>query len=405
MTWITLVVSTLLLFTSHPFEAVAGHETYPYLATTLLGVTLVAKRLKYRLAGCILGVATAFRPDAILMTVILLALDLARSGGSPRAYLRQQSTQDFMRAYGLFMTLWLSFLLIHFGRPIPGTMLAKRAQVMLGHWPIYSPATIANAITHETNASLFYFILVGMAGFGALLSGVRIMEWLSRPERFQGLAWIMHGCLLIMAYTLFKVTFWYWYAIPVLFSLWVPSIIGLVNTVKPPHSLPGILKDNNARLRLAFFWKGMLLVFFGALLVKDSARISYWFKSEHADAHIHAYSEAVSYIKKDSPGGAVILMPEPGSFGYHLGPKYIVVDELGLISPGVAQALIDKNYSWALNKWKPKYIICSWDGLYSACHHDLQKDAYELVGEYDRDFWMPQIHRGAQLYRQKKVKG
>ncbi len=59
-------------------------------------------------------------------------------------------------------------------------------------------------------------------------------------------------------------------------------------------------------------------------------------------------------------------MPEPGSFGYRLGPKYTVVDELGLVSPGVASALLDGDASWAFRTYDPDYLICSWHGDYTS---------------------------------------
>lgn len=64
----------------------------------------------------------------------------------------------------------------------------------------------------------------------------------------------------------------------------------------------------------------------------------------HLNGHIGSYGPVVRYLKEHEPTGTTLVLAEPGNIGYELGPRYMVVDLLGLTSPCVAQSILDGDH-------------------------------------------------------------
>lgn len=401
--WLLCLFGVIVLFITTPFNEVSGHETYAYIAASFIGVALIAYKGAYAIGAVCLALAVTFRPDAILFGGIVIFVDWFRSKVSLKNYFKRRDTGYFLVVYVSLLCLWFLLLAWHFGTFLPGTMEAKKIQVALGYWPLYSIKTSAKYIQDALGNIGLLVMLLGIVFWAAYLGNkLRIKKTLQDGDVVAG-AWLLFALFSASAYFTFNVTFWRWYGVPLVFSILVTSFIGwgqLLDYAESVHCSNGISKSIKG---LVFTSLPLILLITPA--IDNPGRFYVWAKSKNTNAHIYAYSEIIKLIRDDSPGGAIIQMPEPGSFGYHLGPKYFVVDELGLITPGVAAALGTNEFSWALKKWHPDYLICSWPGSYSACFHDLQREDFVLIGEFNHDFWRKHLGRGAQLYKRIRKDG
>ena len=379
------------LFTAFAFNEVAGHETYAFLALAFVGVVLASYE-KMLAAGIIVAIATTFRPDAVLFApIICCAYMLFNKLGLRRALTNKQL---ILFACGFFLVAipWLLFLYSYYGRISPGTMDAKKAQILIGGFAIYDLETIFGYVSGSID-----WIARAAIALGVILFGINLFHsktpspkaFIEKQHSFIGTCWLAFLVISIGFYVSINVTFWRWYGIPAVFSLMIIAFCGFC-------ALTG--KKNEAQkadAKPALFFALAAAI----LLVANIAHIESWFTSENLNPHTKAYYDIAQYLKKAEPDGTVIEMAEPGSFGMQLGPKFTIVDELGLISPGVATALLKGDKTYTNRTYNPKYIVCSWGSPYSACTIPEIILNYDFVGEFDTDFWAKYLSHGAKLYR------
>lgn len=399
--WLIPVIGAIFLFCSNTFNAVAGHETYPFLSLSLLGTVLIGYFRAYLAGGFFLTMAAMIRPDAILLLGIAPTIDWFNSEMSIRSYLKNRNVLGYILICTVLGLVWFSYLIYCFGTIIPGTMAAKKAQAVLGYWPCYTPETLLNYLLNPTSYSGIFIAFVGLVSFAGGIRKKIEQNAVDGPENFVAVTWLTFGILSMCAYFSFNVTFQIWYGVPIVFFIFIVAIVGWSKFIRWVESenrwdKPGITR-HQILITLIFSLVFILLEW------EDVPNVKKWVTTSNLNPHISAYSEIVEYIRKDSPEGATIQIAEPGSVGYHLGPKFKMVDELGLISPGVAQALIRGDFFWALNKWHPKYLVWGWDGRFCVCFNNPQIGGYERIGEFNRVFWWHRYKRGAILYRLKNL--
>lgn len=401
--WMLCFFGAFVLFVTVPFNQVSGHETYPYLAASFIGVVLIAYKRAYGAGAIFLALAVSFRPDAILFGGIVPLLDWMRSGLFLKNYLKRRETIKFILVYAVLLCFWFALLYWHFGAFLPGTMEAKKVQVALGYFPLYSLATTAGYVLMSLGSLGLLVLIIGLVFWGAGMGGkIRSKNVLQDGDVLAG-TWLLFGLVSTTVYLMLNVTFWPWYGVPLVFSLMVVGFVGwrgMLTYLELLRRNDGLLKGVGGNVLISVPLVLMIIPAF-----TNPGLVYEWAKSKNVNAHISAYSEMVEFIRDDAPGGAVIQMAEPGSFGYRLGPKYFVVDELGLISPGVAAGLVSKDFSYPIEKWRPDYLICSWAGTYSACFHGLEKEEFVLIGEFNEGFWKQYLGHGARLYKRAGVKG
>jgi arabinofuranosyltransferase len=130
---------------------------------------------------------------------------------------------------------------------------------------------------------------------------------------------------------------------------------------------------------------GFLLVLFGW---QNGAALAHkWLTVRNVNAHITSYVPAADFIRKANPDGTTIITCEPGAFAFRLGPKYEVIDELGLVSPNVAREIVKGDMDYPFMRWKPKYIIISWHGLYTPEGRPWLAQDYTPVLSFDGPWW------------------
>lgn len=380
------LISAVSLFSSYFLENSAGHETNVFLGAIFLSSYLIFYREKFILGGIGLFLATTFRPD-VLASVLVFLVTLY--------FLRDRFGNGWKRVIYTFiplLILWLIFAKINLGSFLPGTMLAKKAQVALDIWPTFN-------LQHSGAQILEY---LGLRATVFVVSGLFVFLALYRTRfRTAGLAdyqicllAIFAGQLLsYLGYLSLNVTYWSWYGVPPAIGLLCLGLAGWLSVLHRINESELPLEVKNAAL--------VSLAFVGGTLVYPEVLQTYaWAKERHINTHLSAYDEMVAFIKKDAPNGAVIQMNEPGWFGFMLGSKYKINDELGLVTPGVAAALLKGNYRFLYRTENPDYLVCSWGGKYTLCKSRKLNKQYKLVGEFDADFWKTTyVKSGARLYK------
>ena len=415
--WLLCALASAFLFSSTAFNAVSGHETYVFIALAFAATVLISYFQRYGLAAAFLAAAAAVRPDTVLFFFIILALDCLRTNTSLLQYIYRRQTVVFISTYVILMIAWEYFIWNQYGTLIPGTLAAKRIHATFNYWPIYSPLVLAKYFIRQMPIiaiaivmfGLLVFAIVRFRQFNFASSSIKMLDFSKLPnDMFVADVWLLFAIVSACVYSLMHVTFWIWYGVPILFSALLVSFVGWTRV---PSELSRLATSvlptlGNRPATSAYFGTCLMLA---AFIIGVAPSIVYWARTNYVDGHAAAYSEIVDYLHQASPEGATVLASEPGSLGYHLGPKYLIVDELGLVSPGVAQALQRDDYLWSFKKWRPKYLICSWLGKFSGCYQDRLKQYYELVGTFNKTYWnglevydkSVKVADGAELYRLK----
>ena len=394
--WITCLLCACFLFTAIPFNEVSGHETYIYLALAFTGIMVIAYSNDAALSALILAFSVTIRPDTVLFGLIVPLLEWHRSELTLRGFLRRPNTIRFFSLYATSIIAWAVFLFFYFGTFVPGTMAAKKVQATMGYWPIYSINSLATYISSSLGNRASILIGVGTIVWTLLFITKIFKRTRIQPSDIVAASWMIFGLTSALTYITLNVTFWPWYGVPLAFSFMVVSFVGWISIVKFATSPAAQTSTTNKRLSILTRLASLIFL---ASFVDTPSKLEAWAQSKNTNEHIYAYSEIIDYIKKSSPNGAKVQLAEPGSLGYHLGPKYFVIDELGLATPGEAAALAAKDYSWTIHKWKPDYLVCSFRGVYSACEQNLQQGGYTLIGEFNTSFWKQFGGHGAQLYK------
>jgi arabinofuranosyltransferase len=397
--WFLCGLAAVALFTAYPFNEVAGHETYAFLAAALAASVLLFVKDRPVAAAAVFALATSFRPDAVLSIGAALLIDWRLSSLSLKSYLLSQRALRLILVFGALVVAYLAVLAFYFGSPIPGTLAAKKVQVQLGYWPLYSMKVVGAFVARSVG------VLGGaFAGLGLVLLlvfGLRVQPGAAASTAQRGAAALLStalfGAISFTAYLLLNVTFWQWYGVPVAFCLlaagaagWLFAIEAAAAAVRGRPQAPLWLR------RLVPALPALVLLVLAGGSLKD---LNWWLNSKNVNHHISAYTEVADYIKRERPDGAVIQMNEPGSFAYRLGSKFKVVDELGLITAGEAQALARNDHTFLVDSAKPDYLVCSWKGSYTICDTEVANSRFELVGTFNKDFWQPHLGQGARLFR------
>lgn len=396
--FVAAIFFCIFIFISPVLDKLSGHETASYLAILFVSLYLLFTANKYFLSGLLFGLSVTLRPDSILMFLIVFFILCARCLFGQQKRQTSISIIVFVGGFLLLMIPWIIFCDVYFGQILPGTLKAKKAQVLLGYWPLYS----ANIVFKHTifffgGYLLSVFIILILSAIILLISTYSIATLLRNPHSCMIISILFFGIGQFIFYILIKVTFWAWYVNPLWFVLTIGSAISAL-------TLLNFLFASQSKHWVRILAASTLLLVF-ALSVLSFGRIEYWFNEWISDQrniwkHSYSYDSIALYLREKEPAGTTVATAEPGALGFKLGPAFKVVDELGLVSPGVAQKIIEGDFEYPFVTWNPEYAIVSWDGKYTSHHTDWFKERYCLVGEFDYQlFWKNQINRGAYLFK------
>ncbi len=76
-----------------------------------------------------------------------------------------------------------------------------------------------------------------------------------------------------------------------------------------------------------------------------------------------------------------------------------MIDYLGLISPGVAEALIAGDQDYYYQRWHPEYILIVHEAVFAPQGQRWFEENYQLIGEFEHPWWEERLGRGVYLYQ------
>ncbi len=357
----------ILLVTRAELAKTVGHETLTCIALILLGFYIWHAHRS--LAALVFGLATLVRPDAGLAFVSAVAISLIFAPyprwTAPLFIKFLASTAPFL----VPVLMWALFAYVFYGSPIPGTILAKRAEAQLGYWPVSSLSVILEYVFGPPRRIRILFVILPLLGLCVATV---------RRDEVTGVG--IWGILLLAFYAAIGTTFWYWYATPliIIFSLYgvfaLTWILEYAVSWKQSFGIALMTQDEDESSRthyvawvrpipakvLAYRFVIFPILSYGAIaFMLYQAAIT----PPYYNAHLSSFDDVIAYLHDKSPDGTSIATPEPGALAYYLGTQYRVIDALGLASPGVGEHIMRRDLDWAYKTYQPEWILVSYPNL------------------------------------------
>ena len=389
--WVAYLVSvglSLYIFAAPVSNEVVGHETYPFIAILVLSAFLIFFKKQYLAGAVCLGTSPMLRPDCVVFVTLVILVLIAR-----QHTWRDVGKKDVLIvsiASGVLVISWVIFTTIYFGSPMPETMVAKRALRLFG-WPLFGLRVVAQEMLRSLTVCLVVVGIVGIAAtsyslFTLMRRATTPLLRVHRDALCWSLTWMLFAIGLVLAYRQFRVVYFRWYFFPIYFSLLFSTAIAGVDIATQYRRLS----------------RGIIIVGLTALAFDSPTAVKGlvdWIVQRPANLHLQSYDPIVAYLRAHELNGTIVATAEPGNLGYKLGPRFTIVDELGLASPGVARHILLSDLDYPFRRWQPKYVIVSFAGTYSPHERWWFDRVYEKVGEFQHPYWQQTIKRGALLYR------
>lgn len=391
--WLLAAMVALLVFILPVSSIVAAHETYTYVALLVAASYVAIFNKRTYVAAVLLLLATLTRPDSLLFAMILLGAMFASSWlAKPRSI-----NWQVVRAGGVYvigLAAWLVSMKMYYGTFFPGTMDAKKAQVLLGDFPLFTFSAVSAALDQQMAGA--YWVLLAAVSCAAAFVALKqlLMRKGNVSERaLFSIVWFVFAVGLFSAYLTFNVTLWFWYVAP----------IGLALLLAAVGSLSSLAADSAESPVTRNFWVGcgtaLLAMTFVVTQPSGVALTKQFWQGKNVNTHLQSYDPIVAFLRANEPNGTSIAIAEPGTFGFKVGPNYQVYDVLGLASPGVAKALLKGDRNYVVRTWRPKYVVVSWHGEFNPDRQPGFDKMYEKIGEFRHPYWDQTIKTGAMLYR------
>jgi len=390
--WVAYLVSvtlSLYILAAPVSNEAVGHETYPFIAILALSAFLIFFKKQYSAGAICLGISPMLRPDCVVFIALIILILIARQHAWHDVGKNKVLVVSIVS--GLLVISWVTFTTIYFGSPIPETMVAKKAERLFGYWPLFRLKVVEQEMLNRLTVSLGVVLIVGVlaTSYGVFKS----MRHANKPllgVHSDALCWsltlMLFAIALVLSYRQFRVTYWPWYFLPIYFSVLFSTMIATVD-----------LATQYRRLSRDLIIVGLTaLALDGPTAVKG---LVHWIVERPVNIHFQSYDPIVAYLRAHEPNGTILATAEPGNLGYKLGPRFTIVDELGLASPGVARHILAGDLDYPFRRWKPQYVIVSWLGKQNPHERWWFDRLYEKVGEFQHPFWRDAVGRGALLYR------
>lgn len=289
-----------LFFAGWPYFAAlaaTGLEMGALLALLSLSAWLVERR--HPLAGGVIGLLAVFRPEGLLAAAALAVW---------------AGRRDRLLALGV-LTVSVATLWIYFGTPLPQSMLAKAAvygtpgPMASRHWWDWAlPFTFTNAMATTSEGRNFFLISVLVAP--AAVAGA-VALWRVRRTT---LAAVAAAALVVWAgYAATGAAFFYWYFATPLFAWVLLAAVGLPKLVNGPYAYVAVA------LAVAGHWMYEPLLYTGRGYLEGDA-----------------YGAIGRYVAARARPGETVMLEPIGTIGWQARDQRIL-DEVGLVSPGVAK--------------------------------------------------------------------
>ena len=243
---------------------------------------------------------------------------------------------------------------VYYGSPLPGTLGAKLAQRDSGLWPGFSRGLREwlRAFTMQGTSEMFPNLpaapnAIRYIGFIALgIPALLLFRFWLLP-----LAW---ASLFVLGYHLLDVPFYHWYVVPALFGLVILAAAGIAGVVEV------IIRTYRRWGRSAFVpWVGRGLSIMAFLILVPGLLAQIMFIRKYAALEPNPakriYEKAGLWLASNTPPQASVGYFEIGTMGYYSNRS--IIDPLGLVNPGLAPYVANRDFTWAYEHYRPEYII------------------------------------------------
>ena len=337
-----------LFFVASPMLQPAwGLETFFQLGLLVWAFTLY--RLEHLTATAILlAVASLVRPDSLLAAGVI-----------GLHYLATRKTVPW-RAVAAGAAVLIPFLALSwafYGSPVTGTLEAKLAQRDWGVWPQFLPGTLEVLggpvfdllsiegpdhpwLSSANLPNVSRYVALGLLGLVAVVTRYRM--W-TLP-----LAWV---ALYAVAYQALDVPWYWWYQSPLILGLMILAATGAAGLVE--IAVSGARRV--PRLATRYPVAGTL-----SLLVLLILAPGFYTQLDHMrntppPAEREIYQATAKWLRDKTPPDAAVGYDEIGFVGYYSRRR--LVDPLGLVTRGGADAIRHGDYFAAYREHRPDYII------------------------------------------------
>jgi arabinofuranosyltransferase len=320
------------------WPAALGMESFLFLFLMLLSCGLF---FRGRLFWSGFAVALLFltRGEGILLLGIQLAW-------LPLRQLRQKKKLDFsgvlkiLSGFVIPFCAWAAYALPTFHQILPGSLGVKIAQARSGLWPSFW-----QQLWNDWLPSLKSDWQLGSPWLNAwimlIFLGLAVMVLKRRPLRM-ALAWL--ACY-VAGYSLLGVAAYTWYMIPITWATGLAAAEGIA-------FLAGLL----GKWRPWFFKerrvsRGVILAFSAALLIPVALTMNRY----RPHPKCQTYLEICRWIERNASPSQSIAYFEVGYLGFYT--RNPIVDQMGLVTPGAADAIARRDFSSIFWTHDPDYLL------------------------------------------------
>ena len=334
--------SGLLLYPTFPLLlSTLGSETPPFLAL-VLGVFLLYARKYYGPAILALALSILIRSDGVLVAVILGIhyFWINRYQLRQPKFWRAQPWGWIVTAAGVLL-LWHGFAWQYYGAPLPVTLASKQAQGRMAISRLFAPSVLRVAGWYAGDWQ--YWAELGLIVIGLIFAFWQKQRWLLV------LGWTG---LYFLAYTLLRVTGYFWYYAP-LVPGWVVAV-GLGITFWAWLPLPGQWRTSP---KAHTFRNRVVVLLVVALFLAQFLNVNQM--RQTIDKRYPIYRAVGEWLAANTAEEASVGALEVGIIGYFADRP--IIDFAGLIQPEVAgqmqsETTYDDTAVWATLKYQPEYL-------------------------------------------------
>jgi hypothetical protein len=292
----------------------------------------------------------------------------------------------------------LLYLTFTFGSPLPATLAAKRAQIVLGVTGFYAGTTYLEGLLILVNGWLsqtWLYVIPVIALLVGLALAILRDRWV--------LPFLLWACVQIVAYTALGVAPYFWYYAPL-----VPAMVWLIATSaergiviaskakQSPIRHVGIASTQKTRLAMTLVVCLIVLVPFVISIAAIWQAQSGPLPGSDTDASkvlpeakVTIYRRVGEWIEANTPRDATLGATEVGIIGFYA--RRTTIDFLGLLQPDVARALTQGDPSWTLFAYQPDYLaLTAVNPIYNLDprRDDWFQAAYRPIQRFDdARFW------------------
>jgi hypothetical protein len=356
---VTLTASPLVL-------VLWSHESLPAMALSLAAVYCVLTDRTETGALC-LGLAALFRAESLIL-LPLLAWSLSRRD--------LRATGTFIVITFLPYAIWTAYAMITFHTIFTQSLSAREAQFYYAYpWSYLQGLYLRPQELYSELIELRFIraLFLPIVGLG-VVSFLALRRW--RTIYTYILIW---AALTTAVYLVFGLPFVFW------FGLQLPVVIA---------ALVGVLAHEPAdSTPMRFLVRGLAVVIFGLNLIAFTRLIfvpglKFWSTRPPIEMTVEPkikdnnYYRLALWFRHHAAADASIAYPEIGQLRYY--SQRVIVDYIGLGTPGVAQQLRDWNPIWAFERYRPTYYLQQtgaryWFVYVNPTEYDWFTRAYEPV--------------------------